>query len=72
MKKLIWLLKKFVLIVILILCYTLVGCQQPGSESKTKAWNGKWLFVEFTDSAGVKFPGKGFIIIMRMVHLQAK
>ncbi len=49
----------FVLSVTLILFYTFWGCQQVESEKEMKPWVGKWTFVEFADSAGVKSPGEG-------------
>lgn len=45
--------------VILIMSGYFVGCQQTESESKTKPWVGKWLFVEYEDSAGVKSAASG-------------
>ena len=49
----------FVLAVTLILLYNFWGCQQVESEKEMKPWVGKWTFVEFTDSAGVKYPAIG-------------
>ena len=49
----------FVLSVTLILFYNFWGCQQVESEKEMKPWVGKWTFVEFADSAGVKSPGIG-------------
>jgi len=59
MKKSIWSSTKLALVLTLILFYTFWGCQRTESENKTKPWVGKWIFVEFADSAGVKSPGLG-------------
>lgn len=62
MKESIWSFSKltlFVVFVTLILFYTFWGCQQVEPEKEMKPWAGKWTFVEFADSAGVKSPGKG-------------
>ncbi len=64
MKQSIWSFSKLTLLelfVAVILVYTFGGwgCQQVEPEKEMKTWVGKWTFVEFADSTGVKSPGIG-------------